>query len=233
MEHEHKGTLLLVEDNIDLNTANSRALRMRGYEVFTAQTAAQARGHLARAEPDIILLDVMLPDGDGFALCEEIRDKTAAHILFLTAKADHQSMMRGLGGGGDDYITKPFHPEELIMRIEAVMRRRGRYKTFPQVLCKGPLALDVAAAQAHMGGKNLKLTPKEFSLLFLLMRHHREALSKTTLYQEVWKQPMVGDGEALWQHMSRLKRKLEEASGGMVTIFSARKEGYSLEITGA
>ena len=230
---EANGTVLLVEDNAELNAANSRALCLRGYKVLTALTLSEARERLSETEPDIILLDVMLPDGDGLAFCREIRETTAAHILFLTARTEHADMVKGLCWGGDDYITKPFHPEELLARIEAAMRRRNMDKSPAQMLTKDALRLDIAASQAFVNDVNLSLTPKEFSLLFLLLRHQGEALDKVRLYEEVWKQPMAGDGKALWQHMSRLKRKLEEASGGSLTIFAARGEGYSLEMIAA
>lgn len=226
---DHKGNILLVEDNEDLNSANSRALRLRGFAVQTALTLKQARVQLDETDPDIILLDVMLPDGDGLSFCREIRSRTAAHILFLTAKTEHEDMMQGLCGGGDDYITKPFHPEELLARIEAVMRRRGMDKTPAQILEKGSLRLDVAASHAFIRDINLDLTPKEFSLLFLLLQHKEKSISKEYLYEQVWKQPMLGDSSALRQHLSRLKRKLETASDGKFTLFVSRTDGYSLE----
>ena len=103
---DNKGLVLLVEDNQALNSSNCRALTLRGYNVLTALTLAEARARLAGAEPDIILLDVALPDGDGISFCREIRGETAAHILFLTAKIEHEDMVLGLQYGGDDYITK-------------------------------------------------------------------------------------------------------------------------------
>lgn len=227
---EHKGNILLVEDNQDLNIANSRALKLRGYAVQAVRTIAQAQECLATQKPDVILLDVMLPDGDGFAFCEEARAVTSAHILFLTAKTKHEDMMLGLSAGGDDYITKPFHPEELLMRIEIAMRRRNMDKTSEVQITKGAIMLDIASSQAFISGTNLALTPKEFSLLFLLVQRNGKMLSKDLLYEEVWKQPMAGDGKALWQQISRLKRKLEGASGGAVSIFAIRGKGYSLEM---
>ena len=110
----NSGTILLVEDDADLNNANRRALELMRHTVHAALTLAQARAILDTTEPDVILLDVMLPDGDGFAFCREIRERTQAHILFLTAKAEHEDLLNGLAIGGDDYITKPFHVRELL-----------------------------------------------------------------------------------------------------------------------
>jgi len=107
---ETKGIILLVEDNTRLNTANRRVLELSGYTVAAAETVTAAWEHLNRQEPDIILLDVMLPDGDGVDLCREIRKQSKAHIIYLTAKTEYEDLSRGLEAGGDDYIRKPFHP---------------------------------------------------------------------------------------------------------------------------
>lgn len=147
---------------------------------------------LAGREPDIILLDVVLPDGD-------------------------------------DYITKPFHPEELLARIDAAMRRRGMDKFAPPILTTGSLTLDLTVSQAFNHNKNLELTPKEFALLFMLFQHMGESVSKNDLYEQVWKQPMLGDSSALRQHISRLKKKLEKDGAGNFDILFSRTDGYSLE----
>ncbi len=131
---KYKGKVLLVEDNKELNTGSARALTMMGYEAYQALTLAEAREHLAKIEPDIILLDVMLPDGDGMDFCAEIRDTTRAHILYLTGKADRADIVDGLAKGGDDYITKPFNPDELFARIDAAMRRRSMTAAPTQII---------------------------------------------------------------------------------------------------
>lgn len=166
---EHKGTVLLVEDNAELNANNTRALHMLSYDAHSALTLAEARNWLAKREPDVILLDVMLPDGDGIDFCAEIRGAplhTAAHILFLTAKSDHADRVRGLADGGDDYITKPFHPEELLARVEAAMRRRSMSHKH-----KG----------AHGGARAVTLSPEEklhaFAAHYMLTEKEREALA--------------------------------------------------------
>jgi DNA-binding response OmpR family regulator len=177
MKMPHKGVVLLVEDNVQLNTANSRALRLHGYETHTAQTLSGARGLLSQMEPDVILLDVMLPDGDGVDFCAEIRGKTQAHILFLTAKTAGGDRVRGLLTGGDDYIMKPFHPAELMARIAAVMRRRRMEKAPAKALVKGGLTLDIVALQAFAEGNNLSLSPKEFALLLLFAQNEDKIMS--------------------------------------------------------
>ena len=220
---ENKGLVLLVEDNDGLNRSNSRALTMRGYAVAAALTLAEARLKLAEAQPDIILLDVELPDGNGIDFCEEIRSKTTAHILFLTAKLEHENMVRGLDNGGDDYITKPFHPGELLARIDAAMRRRMIDKKPVQMITKGTLTLDIMATQAFIGGEDLSLTPKEFSLLLLLAQNEGNILSAEFVYEKAWNLPLKGDKNSIRIAISRLRSKIESAGYIIQTL---RGQGY-------
>ena len=220
---ENKGLVLLVEDNDGLNRSNSRALTMRGYEVAAALTLAEARLRMAEAQPDIILLDVELPDGNGIDFCEEIRGKTTAHILFLTAKLEHENMVRGLEGGGDDYITKPFHPGELLARIDAAMRRCEMDKKPVQIITKGTLTLDIMATQAFIGGEDLALTPKEFSLLLLLVQNEGNVLNAEFVYETVWKAPLIGNKNAMQTAVSKLRQKLEPSDYGIDFL---RGRGY-------
>lgn len=225
-------TVLLVEDNDALNEINRRTLEGAGHRVLAALTLAQARAHLAAGSPDVILLDIVLPDGDGIDFCGEIRDATDAHILFLTSKTDHVDRIRGLETGGDDYITKPYKLDEMLARVGAVMRRREMEAAKPpaQQITIGPLTLDTLAGIAYYDGRDLLLKPKEFSVLRLLAGYKGRSIAADKVYEAIWKAPMAGGSGAVWKQVSRLKAKLEEASGGKITIHSARGEGYSLEI---
>lgn len=225
-------TVLLVEDNIQLNEVNRRALELLGCRVLTALTLREARGHLAGEKPDVILLDVMLPDGDGIAFCGEIRSKTDAHILFLTSKTEDENKVRSLDTGGDDYITKPYKLEEMLARVRSALRRRAMHKNAPQSgrIEYGKLALDMVSGRAYWVDDDLKLTQKEFALLLLLVQNREKPLTKAYLYETVWNQPMIGDGNALFTQMSRLKKRLDQASGGAAALSLSRGEGYSLEL---
>jgi len=223
----NSGLILLVEDNADLNESNSRVLTRRGYEVQSALTLAEARLKLAEAQPDIILLDVELPDGDGMDFCEEIRNKTAAHVLFLTSKTEHENMVLGLKFGGDDYITKPFHLDELLARIDAAMRRRMIDKKPVQMIIKGTLTLDIMATQAFIGGEDLALTPKEFSLLLLLVQNEGDILSAEYVYETVWKAPLIGDKNSMQAIISKLRTKIDPTS---YYIDSVRGHGYVFKL---
>ncbi len=225
-----KGHVLLVEDNPALNESNTRALRMLGYEVVGALTLKDAREYLSKSEPDVILLDVMLPDGDGYDFCAEIRNTTRAHILFLTAKAGQEEKLIGITAGGDDYITKPFHPQELMARIGAAMRRRNMDKQPLQTVKKGTLTLDVAALRAFIDGRDLLLQPREFALLYLLAQAENEIIDAESLYIKAWGHPMNADKNALQVAVSNVRKKLEPSGYGIKTV---RGKGYAFgKLTG-
>ena len=221
-----KRTVLLVEDNERLNEVNRRALESAGYEVFTALTLASAREHLERVEPRVILLDVMLPDGDGMDFCNEIREKTKADIIFLTLRREHESMLRGLALGGDDYIAKPFKLDELLQRVASAMRRQEMHAAPVKTLEKGGLTLDILALQAFVDGNNLGLSPKEFMLLLLFAQNEDKTMSAEHLYEEVWKTPMAGDKNAVQTAVSKLRKKIEATD---YDIFITRGKGYTFE----
>ncbi len=221
-------TVLLVEDNVELNEINKRALEGAGYMVLTALTLSKAREHLADNEPDIILLDVILPDGDGYNFCEEIRDTTDAHILFLTSCSEHADKIRGLSIGGDDYITKPFMLEELIQRVAAVMRRRVMKNPAKEVvLTLGNLTLDITSSRAFVNDKDILLTYKEFLLLLHFARNENKYFSAEHLYERLWKQTPNNDYNAVKIQVSKIRKKLEKSD---YTISAVRGKGYQFQI---
>ena len=204
-----KGKILLIEDNVDLNDANTQALESQHYEVYIALTLARGYQLLSWVEPDVILLDVMLPDGNGFDFCEEIRHMTTAHIIFLTAKSSHADMVRGLSNGGDAYITKPFDPEEMLAKVKVAIRRRQLDKNY--LITKGSLTIDVIAMKAFINNKPLNLTPTEFSLLMLFVNNEGQNLSADFIYEKVWKLPAIHYKSALHSGIYKLRRKIEDS----------------------
>jgi DNA-binding response OmpR family regulator len=222
---------LLVEDNEKLNEINRRALERKGYVVLTASTLVQARHHVTETigDIDVILLDITLPDGNGMDFCREIRALTSAHILFLTAVQEHETVIESLERGGDDYIKKPYRLEELLARVTSAMRRRDMaVETTPQTLVRGALTLSPVGAQALLGGRDMNLTVKEFFVLYTLVQNEGKTVPAQTLYEIVWKQPMSGDDHALKNIIYRLRKKLE-AGKSTLRIVSSRGEGYSFE----
>jgi DNA-binding response OmpR family regulator len=222
--------ILIIDDDADILFLNSRALKKRGYDVAAAETLALARTRLNEREPDAIVLDVNLPDGSGLDFCGEIRGVTNAPILLLTGRGEKDERLAGLRAGGDDYITKPYDVDELCERVAAFIRRSGLLNAPAKTLTVDSLMLDFVSSRAFWKGEDLLLSAKEFSLLALLAQSEGEAVSKELLFERVWKLPLADDGHALWIQISRLKRKLEDASGNILSLSTARGKGYKLEI---
>jgi len=223
-----KGLILLVEDNLKLLDANRRLLECEGYETLTAKNLSEARGRLKETTVDGIVLDIMLPDGSGLDFLKELRDASSnIPVLLLTALNTPEDVVRGLKSGGDDYMPKPINIEELVARVEALMRRAARV---PETIVKGSLKLDIAAGQAFLDDKDMLLTQKEFSLLLLFVQNDGRAMSADYLYEKVWRHPMNEDNRALKKHLSNLRKKLEEEDCGY-QIIATRGEGYCFEKT--
>jgi len=215
--------VLLVEDNGQILHGNERMLRRRGYDVATALTLHEARERLREAVPDAIVLDIMLPDGSGLDFMREIRQESNTPILFLTGLTAPDDIVRGLSEGGDDYLTKPYDFGVLLARLEALLRRAGR---FPDTVQKGPLKLDVLSGRALLRDEDLLLTRKDFALLLLFTQNEGKAMCAEYLYEKLWKTPMGGDTQAVKSAVSRLRKKL---AGSGYSIPVRRGEGYLFE----
>jgi len=215
--------ILLVEDNGQILHGNQRMLRRRGYDVATALTLYEARERLREAAPDAIVLDIMLPDGSGLDFMREIRRESNLPILLLTGLTTPDDIIRGLNEGGDDYLTKPYDFGVLLARVEALLRRAGR---FPDTVRKGPLQLDIMSGRALMRGEDLLLTHKDFALLLLFTQNEGRAMRAEYLYEKLWKTPMESDTQAVKSAVSRLRKKL---AGSGYSISVRRGEGYLFE----
>jgi DNA-binding response OmpR family regulator len=165
MSDNNKPLILIVEDDKRLSQINRRALESEGYEVKTAFTLSEARLQLADSEPDVILLDVKLPDGIGFDFCREIRERAAAHIIFLTSVTESEGEMEGLVSGGDDYLRKPYGIDLLRIRVQKALQNGRR----AEAIVRGSLTLDMVSGQGYIDGTDLCLTQKEFAVLLLLV----------------------------------------------------------------
>jgi DNA-binding response OmpR family regulator len=216
--------ILLVEDNAKLNEINRRALEKEGYAVLTALTLATAREHLSCNAPEIILLDVALPDGDGMDFCDEIREKTNAHILFLTSRREHEEKLKGLAVGGDDYITKPFKLDELLQRVKAAMRRRNMDKQSPKTFSFGALTIDIVTGRAYWDGTDLTLQPKEFALLHLFAENENRLLDAGYIYETLWNRSVNDDKGAVQAVVSRLRKKISHTG---CDIRTTKNKGYT------
>ena len=217
--------VFMIEDDKNMQELNRRSLNRRGVETISALSLTEARKML-REPFDLILLDILLPDGSGFDFVPEIRAVTSAPILMLTSKRSDGDIVKGLLGGGDDYMTKPFRNEELYARIVALLRRVEMEKTRNREVVKGRLRLDVVANKAYLSGGDMLLTHKEFSLLLLLAQNEGKTLPKEYLYEKVWNLPMAGDDRTVKKHLSNVRNKLK-GSGYCIAV--SRGEGYSFE----
>jgi len=199
--------LLIVDDDAPFLELHSQMLSRQGYEVRTARNAEEARKILTSSSPDVIVLDIRLPDGNGIELCGEIQSASSSPILFVSGLVEDEDIMAGLDSGGDDYLTKPFEFGVLVSRIEALLRRAARV---PETVEKGPLKLDIAANQAFLNGTDMLLTHKEFSLLLLFMQREGRVMSAEHLYEKVWR-PTDGGGHSSNQKIHfQVAREIEK-----------------------
>lgn len=216
-------TILLVEDNPHIMAINAEVLSGEDYRVLQAMDGKTCMALLKENDVDLIVLDIMLPDADGLALCGRIKAEYDVPILFLSALGENAQIIEGLRAGGDDYLPKPYDIGVLLARIEARLRadRRGK-----RVLSFGALRLDTVSVLGYAGERDLLLTQKEYLLLLTLMQNGDRLIGKDELYETVWGASPGGDHSALYTAVSRLNKKLD---GSFVRVVFHRGEGYALE----
>ena len=218
----------MVEDEQSITDPLSEALRREGFDTQVAATAAAALDLARRTEPDLVLLDVMLPDGSGYDVCRELRAGSAVPIIMLTARGEETDRIVGLELGADDYIVKPFSAREVVARIRAVLRRAGDHgsgtETGPIEI--GPLRLDRARRAAVLDGEELELTRKEYELLELLMSEAGSVITRERLIDEVWDVNWFGSTKTLDVHVSGLRRKLGDSAESPRFIHTVRGVGF-------
>lgn len=218
-------TILMIEDNPAILRTNRMALESEHYRVLEADTLAVGRALAQREIPDLILLDILLPDGNGLDYCREVFGQTAPRILFLTAMNTPADMIAGLRAGGDDYMTKPYLIGELLARVEAILRRPNMTQAEPTILRIGTLELNSTAGRVYLGETDLLLTPKELALLEIMLSTLGQFTTSAKLYELVWGMQAV-DARPVRQHVRRLREKLGE--NAPVLIESAQGSGYRM-----
>ena len=218
--------VLVVDDDDRIRDLLARYLGRAGYRVSSAASAEEARAKMAGLEYDLLVLDVMMPGEDGMELTASLREHHAVPIILLTAKGDPADRIRGLKAGADDYLAKPFEPEELLLRMDAIFRRTGR-KAVSERIGFGPFTYNLQTKALEKGGETVRLTTSEATLLDLLARKGGEAVSRYVLSQNV-----NGESErAVDVQMTRLRRKLEENASEPVHLLTVRGKGYRLIAT--
>ena len=223
-------TILLIEDDHAIAEPLIFGLQNENYTVLHAANGTQGLALARNEKPDLVLLDVMLPDIDGFAICKTIRAESATPVLMLTARGQEMDRVMGLELGADDYIVKPFSFRELVARIRSTLRRReldrGESATPSDRVTVGDLVLDRTARQVYRRDKQLELSPREFDLLVALINHIGQALSRQDLLDLVWGQDWIGSPRTLDVHIRWLREKIEDDSAAPRYIETVRAFGY-------
>jgi two-component system OmpR family response regulator len=221
--------LLVVEDEPTILELLSGSLRFAGFDVVTASSGAGALRAAAACRPDLILLDVMLPDGDGFEVVRTLRcGGPRVPVIFLTARVGVPDRVAGLTIGGDDYVTKPFSLDEVLARIRAVLRRCGPERSGGSRLVVADLELDEDSHEVRRAGSQVALTPTEFKLLRFLMINAGRVLSRGQILDHVWDYSFRGDGGVVEPCVSYLRRKVDRSEPKL--IHTVRGAGYVLRI---
>lgn len=220
--------VLVVEDEENVAFIVATALRLAAFQVTETPNAREALRHIAEARPDIVVLDVMLPDLDGFEVCRRMRqDRIDVPVIFLTARDAVDDRVRGLGLGGDDYLTKPFSVEELVARVQALLRRSGKSPVQPTISCGG-LVLDDEAHLVTRHGEVVSLSPTEYKLLRYLLRNSGRVLTKEQILDHVWDYDFDGESTVVETFVSSLRKKVDD--GPTRLIHTVRGVGYRLAL---
>ncbi|MEV4032292.1 response regulator transcription factor [Streptomyces umbrinus] len=222
-----RGRLLVVDDEPAIVDTVARFLRFVGYEVRTAATGREALALAREFLPDLVLLDIMLPDSDGFEVLNRLRaDGLPVAVVFLTARDTRKDLVRGLTAGGDDYITKPFGLDEVAARVGAVLRRTRAHRPDDPSVQVADLSLNTLTHEVRRAGAVIDLSPTEFRLLRYLMLHQGKVITRARLLEHVWSYDFNGDDTVVATYISYLRRKVD--SHGERLIHTHRGVGYSL-----
>jgi two-component system OmpR family response regulator len=224
------GHLLIVDDEENLRAMLSAALQHHGFEITAVENGRDALAALPEVEPDLVVLDVMMPDLDGFEVCRRMRaDGYRTPVVFLTAREDTEDKVRGLTLGGDDYVQKPFSLDELVARVDAVLRRTAASVAAESTVYRvADLELDDDAHRVLRAGDEVSLSPTEYNLLRYLMANAGRVVSKAQILDHVWKYDFGGDGGVVETYIGYLRRKVDTVEPKL--IHTLRGVGYTLRV---
>lgn len=222
--------ILLVEDDETLTIGIDYSLKNAGYKIDIAATVAKAKAFINQTDYNLIILDIGLPDGNGFDLCKYIRKDKETPIIFLTAQDEEVNVVMGLDIGADDYITKPFRIKELLSRINAIIRRTAR-KADNKHLESGAIKVNLLESKVYVSKELVGLTPSEYKLLLILMNHSHQVLSRIQILEMLWDvEGNFVDDNSLSVYIRRLRKKIEKDSTNPVYIKTVRGIGYRWDI---
>jgi two-component system OmpR family response regulator len=227
-ENQTAQRVLVVDDEPNILEVVTMALRFQGFDVETAATGREALAAVSSFKPHLMVLDVMLGDMEGFDVASRLgAQRSGVPIIFLTARDATEDKIRGLSGGGDDYMTKPFSLEELVARIRTILRRTGQADPESGLLVFADLELDEESREVTRAGAPIELTATEFRLLRYLMLNPRRVMTRAQLLDHVWNYDFGGDGRVLETYISYLRKKLD--AHGPSLIKTVRSVGYALQ----
>jgi two-component system, OmpR family, response regulator RegX3 len=221
-----KPRILVIEDESSISEPLAAHLAREGFDAEVAGTLASARAAFDRDEPDVVLLDVMLPDGDGRDLCRELRTRSDVPIVMLTARGEEVDRIVGLELGADDYVVKPFSAGELVARIRAIQRRGRAPGARKAPITIGAITLDPSSRAVTKDGRPVELAAKEFDLLRLLMTRAGEVVGREEIMDEVWDPHWFGPTKTLDVHISWLRKKIEDEPSSPRYITTVRGVGF-------
>lgn len=221
-----RARILICDDEAQILRALRVILGDAGFEVVPATTAREALDAVAVRPPKAAIIDLVLPDGDGVDVCRSIREWSEMPILVLSAVGDEREKVRALHAGADDYVTKPFGPDELVARLRAALRRVSPAEAAEPVLAVGEVEIDLPARRVTRGGEEVHLTPTEFDLLRLLVRNRGRLMTHRALLREVWGPGFQDDTQVLRVHIANLRRKIEPQAGKPTLIRTDPGVGY-------
>jgi DNA-binding response OmpR family regulator len=229
-----KSKVLVADDDPQLLRLVTRNLQLEGYDVLAASDGQQALEQVEATAPDVVLLDVMMPKLDGFAVCQRVREFSAVPIIMVTARGQDQDKVRGLDLGADDYLTKPFSVDELLARVRAVLRRsqfaaaseQGPSGGLRGIATIGELTIDYAQHAVTMDGREINLTPTEYRMLAYLVQNAGRVVTQDLLLEHVWGPEYVGEAHMLQVNVNRLRRKLEPDPAHPKYILTKLGVGY-------
>ncbi|MCM3629213.1 response regulator transcription factor [Paenibacillus glycanilyticus] len=222
--------IMVVDDDEKITSLLRRSLAFEGYEVSTASNGMEGLKLLLTADPDMLILDVMMPQVDGWEVCRRVREGgSTVPILMLTAKDDISDRVKGLDAGADDYLIKPFALEELLARVRALLRRKSDKmdESSSNKIVFDDLALDLDSREAIRSGRRIELTAKEYDLLLLFMQNPRRVLTRDAIMEKIWGYDFSGESNVLEVYIAMLRQKLEEG-GAKRIIQTVRGTGYVL-----
>ena len=225
--------ILIIEDDADIAAIERDYLILSGYEVTVCTDGVSGLTAALEQDFDLLLLDLMLPEMDGFTICRKVRERRDIPILMVTALGKDVDKIRGLGYGADDYIEKPFSPSVLVARVKAHLAQYRRLKPPTEkkaVLTAGPLTADTASHRVTKNGAEIPLKNKEYELLLFLMRHPGQVFSREDLYEMIWGLESLGDNITVAVHMNRLREKLEDDPAHPKLLQTVWGVGYRLAV---